>query len=766
MQGKAIHITGIVQGVGFRPFVYNLALRHDLGGWVRNTSEGVDIQVEGTHEQLDAFIAALSAEAPPLSHIDTFTVTDCPPEGFTVFEIRNSHRIEGAFQPISPDVALCADCQRELLTPTDQRYRYPFINCTNCGPRFTIIKDIPYDRPQTTMAEFELCPVCAAEYHDPANRRFHAQPVACAECGPQVWLEYDSQRFDKDDAIQQAISLLRAGKILALRGLGGFHLACDATNAAAVAELRRRKQRPDKPFAVMMRDMAQIERYCVVSAEEATLLTAPAAPIVLLHQTTGQSLANEVAPKQVTLGVMLPYTPLHRLLFDADMPPLVMTSGNRSGEPIVTTNDAAQEKLADIADAFLFHNRDIYIRTDDSVVRVWNGVTLPMRRSRGYVPFPVTLPYAMPSVLAVGGEMKNTFCLTRENRALLSHHIGTLDNYATVQSLEQGITHFETMFRVTPTLIVHDLHPDYASTRYAVDRAEHDTLPRIAVQHHHAHIAACMAEHQLSGERPVIGVCFDGTGYGTDGTIWGGEFLLADYHGFERLAHLKPMPLPGGDASTRKPARIALAALMTSGLTLAEDLPPAGSLSAEETRIVQQQIERGINTPLTSSVGRLFDAVSALLGVCQVATYEGQAAIELEAVADAHEDGVYPIDDTAAGLDPAPLITQLVNDWREGVSANIIAARFHNSIAAMIVNTVQRLVAETGIREVALTGGVFQNVTLLNKTVPALETANLTVYTHRLVPPNDGGLALGQAIIGHTQYHTTPTITEAESRPL
>jgi hydrogenase maturation protein HypF len=749
MTGRVIHITGIVQGVGFRPFVYGLALRYGLKGWVRNTSEGVDIRVDGSTGALESFMTALQAEAPPLAHIDNLTMRECPPDGFATFEIRHSEAILGAAQPISPDIAICADCLRELHDPSDRRYRYPFINCTNCGPRFTIIQDIPYDRPLTTMVDFAMCDACAAEYDDPGDRRFHAQPVACPECGPQVWLEANGERTWGDGAIRQVSALLRQGAILAIKGLGGFHLVCDATNAAAVAELRRRKARPDKPFALMMAHMNQVRAYCEVEAAEEKLLTSPAAPVVLLNRHNPQpspGIAAEVAPRQRTLGVMLPYTPLHVLLFDANMPPLVMTSGNRSSEPIVTHNQTALEQLASIADAFLMHNRDIHIRTDDSVMRVWRGAELPLRRSRGYVPFPVRLSQAMPSVLAVGGEMKNTFCLTRDQYGLMSHHIGEMGNYATLQSFEQGIAHFERLFRATPVLIVHDMHPDYMASRYAVSRAEADGIPRIAVQHHHAHIVSCMVENGLNGERPVIGVCFDGTGYAPDGTIWGGEFLVADYHQFERAAHFKPMPLPGGDASTRKPARIAAAYLYASGL------PPFALLAETEQRILCQQIERGINTPLTSSVGRLFDAVSSLLGVCQVATYEGQAAIELEAIVDPQENGSYPLPETAHGIDPTALLSAVIDDLRNGVAAGVIAARFHSSIAQRIAATCQRIAGETGLRDVVLTGGVFQNTTLLARTVPLLEAANLQVYTHRQVPPNDGGLALGQAVIGYNNW--------------
>jgi hydrogenase maturation protein HypF len=493
--GKAIHITGVVQGVGFRPFVYNLARRHGLVGWVRNTSAGVDIRADGDPADLAAFLAALQTETPPLAKIDTLTAADCPPDGFAAFEIRFSQAQPGAFQPISPDIAICDDCLREMRDPQDRRYRYPFINCTNCGPRFTIIKDIPYDRPFTTMADFTLCPACADEYHDPADRRFHAQPVACPECGPQVWLEVDGGEVAHgDDALRQTVDLLRAGKIVALRGLGGFHLACDATNASAVNTLRERKQRVDKPFALMLLDTAAAARYCTVNDAERALLAGSVRPIVLLRQRQTPPdgvppIAPGVAPGQNTFGVMLPYTPLHYLLFpEDDAPPLVMTSGNLSEEPIVTDNATARERLAGLADAFLLHDRDIHIRTDDSVVRVTSEGELPIRRSRGYAPYPVRLPFVLPSVLAVGGEMKNTFCVTRDDYAFMSHHIGNMENYETLQSFTGGIDHFERLFRITPALIAYDMHPDYLATRYARDRAASQNIPAVAVQHHHAHI--------------------------------------------------------------------------------------------------------------------------------------------------------------------------------------------------------------------------------------------------------------------------------------
>ena len=559
-----------------------------------------------------------------------------------------------------------------MLDPNDRRYRYPFINCTNCGPRFTIIKDIPYDRLKTTMAPFAMCPDCEREYKDPLNRRFHAQPVACPNCGPHVWLVMESDsllsnireqapQLQNDDAVRETQRLLAQGKILAIKGLGGFHLACDATNEKSISELRQRKLRVDKPFALMMPHVETIEQHCFVSEAERELLTSSARPIVLLKRKLKSNIAEEIAPRQDWIGVMLPYTPLHHLLFTDSMPPLVMTSGNLSEEPIATDNDEARTRLASLADAFLMHNRDIHIRCDDSVVRVFSEqlsshqlsvnnkqatdhrslFTYPLRRSRGYSPFPVKLPWEVPQLLAAGSELKNTFCITNKNYAFLSHHIGDMENYETLKSFEQGVEHFERLFRVKPEAIAYDLHPNYLATRYALERAERENIPTIGVQHHHAHIAACMAEHGLDGSRPVIGVSFDGTGYGEDGAIWGGEFLVADYETYKRMFHLEYFPLPGGDAAVKKPARTALALLWSLGIDWDERLASVLEFSETERTLLRTQLEKKINTPLTSSMGRLFDAVSALAGVRQAVNYEGQAAIEFEALGDSAEEEKY-----------------------------------------------------------------------------------------------------------------------------
>ncbi|MCC6986054.1 MAG: carbamoyltransferase HypF, partial [Anaerolineales bacterium] len=681
-----------------------------------------------------------------------------PGNGFTQFDIIHSESVDGAFQPISPDVAICDDCLRELFDPNDRRYRYPFINCTNCGPRFTIIQDIPYDRPFTTMAGFPLCPDCEREYKDPTNRRFHAQPVACPVCGPKVWLETKDERGKKDgdEAIVEVQRLLTEGKIVAIKGLGGFHLACDVTNAKAVTELRTRKLRVDKPFALMMPDIETIEQHCFVSEAEKELLTSSARPIVLLKKKPESTITEEASPRQDWLGVMLPYTPLHYLLFNNSLfTALVMTSGNLSEEPIATGNNEARERLAKLADAFLMHGRGIHVRCDDSVVRVFSEqlpitnhqlpITYPIRRSRGYSPFPVKLPFEVLPLLATGSELKNTFCITNGNYAFLSHHIGDMENYETLKSFEQGVEHFERLFRVKPVAIAHDMHPNYLATRYALERAERENLPMIAVQHHHAHIAACMAEHGLT--EPVIGVSFDGTGYGDDGAIWGGEFLVADAKSYQRAAQLEYFPLPGGDAAIKKPARTALALLWSLGLEWDERLASVLEFCAEDQVTLRLQLEKKINTPMTSSMGRLFDAVSALTGVRQKVNYEGQAAIEFEAMADSAEAGQYVFGVESGRVRVGSAVEALIKDVMAGIPTSKISARFHNGLAEAVRETVTKISRETSLRSVVLSGGVWQNITLLRKSISLLSKDGFEIYIHREVPTNDGGLSLGQAYI-------------------
>ena len=628
------------------------------------------------------------------------------------------------------------------------------------------------------MAAFAMCPECAAEYQDPLNRRFHAQPVACPACGPKVWLETDPQsstgnpQFKDDAAILETQRFLAAGKIVAIKGLGGFHLACDATNPEAVAELRRRKLRVDKPFALMMPDLATVEQHCFVESDERELLESRQRPIVLLRRRAGSDIAAEVAPQQDTLGVMLPYTPLHYLLFAGSVihhssfiiPPLVMTSGNLSEEPIATENDEARQRLVSLADAFLMHDRDIRIRCDDSVVRATSDekretsethhpspiTRYLLRRSRGYAPDPIQLPFETPSLLAVGPELKNTFCLTRQRYAFISHHIGDMENYETLRSFEDGIAHFERMFRIRPEAIINDLHPDYLSTRYALQRAEREGLPAVGVQHHHAHVAACMADNGLDGSQPVIGLAFDGTGYGADGAIWGGEILVADYRGFERPFHLDYFPLPGGDTAIRRPARTALALLWSLGMEWDEALAPVRDFCLEERQALRVQLERGLNTPRTSSLGRLFDAAAALAGVRQKVNYEAQAAIEFESALDPAEDGAYRFEVREGAVGVGEAIRALATDACSGVSIPRMSARFHNGIVEMVRQVCAEIRSQTGLKEVALSGGSWQNMVLLERSCCKLSADGFVVYRHHQVPTNDGGLSLGQALAGMT----------------
>jgi hydrogenase maturation protein HypF len=780
LSARRIHIMGVVQGVGFRPFVYNLATELALSGWVLNSSSGVEIEAVGPSAALEAFAHRLRSEAPPLARIEDMAIAEIAIPAVDLpnadgFAIRHSEARPGEFQPISPDICICEDCLGELFDPDDRRYRYPFINCTNCGPRFTIIKDTPYDRPETTMAPFTLCPDCQREYDDPTNRRFHAQPNACPVCGPAVGLVAGTAAdalAQTGEAVTATRELLKSGAIVAVKGLGGFHLACDATNDQAVERLRERKGRVDKPFALMAFDLERVEQFCTVNGRERALLTSRERPIVLLRERPNSPMSSLVAPGNRYLGVMLPYTPLHYLLLEPtdDFPTaLVMTSGNYSEEPIAMNNEEALERLGTLADAFLLHDRLIHARCDDSVTRVFLGEELPIRRSRGYAPYPVHLPplpggpegSERPQVLAVGGELKNTFCLTRDRYAFLSQHIGDMENYETLRFFEEMVEQLAHTFRVEPEIVVHDMHPGYLTTRWAkrVTQSDRPLLGGarlVAVQHHHAQVASCMAEHGLTGERPIIGVAFDGTGYGTDGAIWGGEFLVMDYASFRRAAHLKYVPLPGGDAAIRRPYRIALAHLWAAGVPWDEDLPPVAAAPPAERRILAQQLERGVNTVPTSSSGRLFDAVSALAGVRQEINYEAQAAIELENLVNADETEAYAFDlarSTAGDTQPplqidlGPAIRDVVGDVRGGVPPAVIAAKLHNGLALMIRDVCVRLREDSNLSEVALSGGVFQNVTLLGSVVPLLREAGFTVYTHRLVPPNDGGLSLGQAVV-------------------
>ncbi|MEA2024410.1 MAG: carbamoyltransferase HypF [Actinomycetota bacterium] len=736
---RRLRISGIVQGVGFRPFVYGLAGGMGIAGFVGNDTDGVFVEVEHDAETLDRFVTELEASAPPAARIQRITSEDLPFGGDTSFRIVASHHAETGAALVSPDLRTCDDCLRELHDPHDRRYGYPFINCTNCGPRFTITERTPYDRPNTTMKPFEMCHACMTEYRDPADRRFHAQPNACPECGPAI-----ESIPPSDDPIRDARRRIAAGEVVAIKGLGGFHLACDATSDAAVGSLRERKGRVDKPFAVMVADLGTARSVAFIGADEVGLLTSRERPIVLLAKHPSDTISELVAPGNGYVGIMLPYTPLHDLLIEPGEV-WVMTSGNLSEEPIVTGNDDAVERLGSLADGYLIHDRDIHVPCDDSVIRVLDGAEYPIRRSRGYAPFPVPLPFEVPPLLATGGELKATFCLASGYDGFMSQHIGDMENLETLDAFTHAVNHFVDLFRTEPELIAADLHPGYLSTRWA----ERQDLPVVKVQHHHAHIASVMAEHGVLD--PVIGFSFDGTGYGTDGTVWGGEVLIAGYEDFDRVGHLKATPLPGGDAAVRYPSKMALSHLLTAGIPWTDDLPPVSALTDEETRLLATQIERGINTVSTTSMGRLFDAVSALAGVRQIASYEAQAAIELEALADASEGGSYAFaiagSDESLLIDPAPVLRSIADDVMSGESPGAIAARFHTSVTEMIVETAERVRSRTGLTTVGLSGGVFQNVTLTHATRAALNGKGFEVLIHRLVPPNDGGLALGQAVI-------------------
>jgi hydrogenase maturation protein HypF len=726
----AVRVEGVVQGVGFRPFVYALATGLGLTGLVGNDLDGVFAEVEGPAAAVTEFLRRLEREAPPLARIERVSTRAMSPARSASFVIAASASAGPRRTLVSADTATCADCLAELSDPADRRYKYPFINCTNCGPRFTIVRDVPYDRPLTTMAPFTMCERCAAEYHDPADRRFHAQPACCPACGPRLTLD------GHQNPLQAAAELLRNGRILAVKGLGGYHLAADAACEQAVAALRQRKHREDKPFAVMAADLAAARQLAEVDDAAAALLTSPARPIVLLPRQPGAAVARATAPGNRRLGIMLPYTPLHHLLLQALAGhPIVLTSGNVSDEPIVYRDDEARDRLAPIADAFLTHDRAIHVRTDDSVARAFRGRPMLLRRSRGYVPEPITTasPFPRP-VLACGAELKNTFCLAQGRRAFVSHHIGDLENAETLRSFTEGIEHFRRLFDIDPAVVAHDLHPEYLSTKYALEL----DLPLHGIQHHHAHIASCLADNREAG--PVIGVAFDGTGYGTDGTIWGGEFLAAGPASFERGGHLAPVPMPGGAAAIRQPWRMAAAYVAD---------PEVARRHPDQWSAVLAMAAKGINSPLTSSAGRLFDAAAAILGVRDAINYEGQAAVELEQLA-GEAAGAYPAAVEAGvpfQIRGSDLLHAVIEDRTDGVPAPVIAARFHHGVAALIEAGCLLMRERYDLGTVALSGGVFQNLLLLNATVARLEARGFRVLLHSRVPCNDGGISLGQAVI-------------------
>ncbi|MFD7470662.1 carbamoyltransferase HypF [Streptomyces sp. NPDC059837] len=790
---RRVTVRGVVQGVGFRPYVYTLATGLELSGHVTNTPEGVIAEVEGAPSAVAHFCDRIAVQAPPLARVDSVHHDDVPVTGDAAFTILASRTGGPAGTLIPPDTATCAECLRELADPADRRHRHPFINCTHCGPRFTIVTGLPYDRSHTTMAGFPMCSDCAREYADPADRRFHAQPVACPHCGPRLRLlvprpgvSGPPEPVAGADPVAEARRLLADGAILAVKGLGGYHLACDATNPAAVDLLRRRKARGDKPFAVMARSLDDLWHLVRIGAEERSLLVGATRPIVLLRRRTEVPVAgaprpaDSVAPGSPDLGAMLPYTPLHHLLFglpgDPEGPPLlVMTSGNVSGEPIVTDDREALERLAGLADGWLTHDRPIHVPCDDSVVRVCDGELLPLRRARGYAPLPLTLPVPVRPALAVGGDLKNVLCLGEGRRAWLSAHIGDMDDLATQHAFERAVAQLESITPVRPELIAADRHPGYRSARWADRNAA--GRPVVRVQHHHAHVAAAMAEHGLDGGRPVIGVAFDGTGYGDDGAVWGGEILLADYDRFTRFGHLAYVPLPGGDAAVRRPYRMALAQLRAAGIGWSDELACVRACPPDERLVLERQLERDLNCVPTSSMGRLFDAVSSLAGVCHESGYEAQAAMELEAAAlraPAGDPGAYTFALRSPGpgegglpktcgargpgvgaladrgpvvADPAPVFAAIVADLRAGAGPAVVADRFHRAVAGLVHRVCVLARERHAVETVALTGGVFANSLLSSACAAALGADGFTVLRHHLVPPGDGGLALGQLVV-------------------
>ncbi|MEA2083315.1 MAG: carbamoyltransferase HypF [Thermodesulfobacteriota bacterium] len=742
-------VHGVVQGVGFRPFIYNLAREKELCGYVSNTSAGVDIEVEGEPEQIDRFFKEIEAAALPLARIRSIQKTPLNPFNYQNFAIRKSISLSHGASLIPPDICVCEDCLREMLDPGDRRYGYPFINCTNCGPRYTIISDMPYDRRHTCMKDFMMCGDCLKEYNDPSGRRFHAQPNACPACGPRISLcDGEFKPVETRDPISKSGQLLKEGHILAIKGLGGFHLSVDAENNEAVIKLRSRKHREEKPLALMSYDLTQIRKYAHVGPAEEALLTSSERPIVILKKKEPNSISPEISPRNKNFGVMLPYTPVHYLLLNTGLPALVMTSGNPAGEPIAIGNDEAFERLGHVADYFLIHDRDIYVRSDDSIAQKISGRTRLIRRSRGYVPEPISLKKKFPQILACGAESKNTVCLTKGKYAFVSRHIGDLRSLESCRFFQMTIQHLKKIFDIAPVTIAYDLHPDYLSTLYALEQTD---MKKIGVQHHHAHIVSCMTEHGIDG--PVIGLAFDGAGYGTDGRIWGGEALLAHAGHFTRTAHLEYVHMPGGAAAVKEPWRMAVSYLRhTFGDGLWDlDLPLFRNMGEKKIEIILKMMEKGINCPETSSLGRLFDGIAAILGIRYQAAYEGQAAVELEmAIKEAGEDS-YPYEwqkeKQSHLISLAPIIRGVVNDIRQGKRISSISHRFHLTLIRLFADLCTQLGQETGVDRVVLSGGVFQNKTLLTGLEEALKKKGFCVFSHARVPANDGGISLGQAAI-------------------
>ncbi|MCD4722043.1 MAG: carbamoyltransferase HypF [Desulfobacula sp.] len=762
LAAKRLEISGVVQGVGFRPFLFVLAKQYHLKGEVSNTAGGVLAIVEGTLKNIEKFTHDIYHKSPLLACVTRIESFDTHPHNFSLFQIVKSISSKGRTTLISPDVTICPDCLAEMKDPCDRRYEYPFINCTNCGPRYTIIEDIPYDRPKTSMKQFKMCTRCQHEYDNPLNRRFHAQPNACPECGPHVFLTDNKGKkigSDSKEAISLAAQYLSQGKIVAVKGLGGFHLACDASNQEAVQSLRLRKTRPHKPFALMAESASVLFDHVHVTPEEKQLLESYHRPIVLLNkknvrQDDIKGLAPDAAPFNNCLGIMLPYTPLHYLLLEKGPDVLVMTSGNRSGEPLSIDNNDALDAFSHIADYFLLHNRDIYFRADDSIARVQAGEPRFIRRSRGYAPLPISLNKKMPKILGCGGGLKSTVCLTRNNDVFLSQHIGDLDNKKVYDFFQDSINHLKDILDIQPEIIAHDMHPGYMSTDYA--KAQNN-VKKVAVQHHHAHAVACMAENDLDGE--AIAITLDGTGYGTDGHIWGGEILLCTQKEFKRKAHLSYIKMPGGDAAVIEPWRMAASVLYQAfgDEVFDMDIPYIKEMKKENLSFVYQMMEKDLNSPLTSSAGRLFDAVSSLLCIRHRVSHESQAAMELEAVADRElTEDVYRFDilrkinddrDTSFEIDMIPCIRQITGDLKENTSLGIISSKFHNTIVQAFASAAVSVSKETGIGKIVLSGGVFNNDIILNSMIRTLEEKNLKVYTHTKVPTGDGGISLGQAVV-------------------
>lgn len=766
-----ISANGLVQGIGFRPYIYNLATKFSLSGFVQNDTNGVFIDVEGSDSSINEFLACLVQSPPPHAIIEDLHHTTLPLKGYKGFFIEESTIKDTNATMICADIATCPDCLEELFNPNDRRYRYPFINCTHCGPRFSIVKDIPYDRINTTMSDFTMCPDCNKEYHDPKNRRFHAQPNACPICGPQLTLlNNEGTKVQTQDPISTVCTLLRDGKIVGIKGLGGYHLACDAMNNTTVSLLRKRKYREDKPFAVMMENIETVKQSCHINDKDETLLLSIQRPIVLLGKKSDCTIPHDIAPDNLYLGVMLPYTPLHHLIIKESGLSLVMTSGNLSDEPIAYKDNEAFARLKGIADYFLVHNREIFMRCDDSVVKMFENKEMIIRRSRGYAPSPLRLQYTFAKpTLACGAFLKNTFCLARGNHAFLSHHIGDLENTETLNSYETAIEHYKRLFSIEPEVIAYDLHPEYLSTKYAL--SQNDTISKIGIQHHHSHIVSGMVENGITHK--VIGVAFDGLGYGDDGNFWGGEFLVVDLSGYERAGHLDYVPMPGGELAIKEPWRMAISYLYQ---IYGDNIPMISPLCTHhftrntmdkldnpKIKVLLKMLSQRLNCPLTSSMGRVFDGIASVLDLQHTINYEGQAAIKLESIADEHESGSYPFGinaDVGAHCNVPiiiqwqPVIKHILEDMQHKTANPTISARFHNSIVEMVVQVCIMLHDSKGLNDVVLSGGVFQNNFLFSRLFQKLKLRGFNVHSHKKVPCNDGGISLGQAVIANERYRT------------